>query len=329
MMQFLAFGIRIGAMVASLAATAIAPLAAQGTRAAVLLTLPTSTRALGLGDASGAALADEWAVFLAPAQLARVGTLAAGVASESYLASTQLSALAFAVPAWRGTIGIGARLLDYGTVREIASQLPGLDGVETGRTVSAQDHSFVVGYARALPRLRGIRAGATVELFRTRVADLSGQGTTASGGLAWTSPSGWDLAASVQHVGSGIRVGATFGELPQTWRAAVASPTVQVRNARLKAMAELKRVRGGVTSGTLGGELIWVGIRGTGLSLRSAYSYRDRSDDRAPLSIGAGVGLGRFTLDYAVERFSRIDQVTHRVGLRFVRASAGSASPAK
>ena len=121
-----------------LTALTAAPLAAQGTRAAVLLTLPTSTRALGLGDASGAAVADEWALFLAPAQLARTGALSVGVASESYLASTQLSAIALAFPAWHGTIGIGATMLDYGSVREIAAQLPGLDGVETGRTVSAQ-----------------------------------------------------------------------------------------------------------------------------------------------------------------------------------------------
>lgn len=304
-------------------------LAGQGTRSGVLLTLPTSTRALGLGDASGSVTADEWATFLAPAQLARARSFSAGMASEAYLASTQLSAVALAIPAWRGTIGIGATMLDYGSVREIASALPGLDGVETGRTVSAQDNAIVLGYGRAIPKLRGVRAGASVEWVQTRVVDLSGQGTALAAGLGWTSRSGWDVTASVQHVGGAITVGATRGVLPQTFRAGVAAPDVHVRSARLRPMIEVRDVRGAGSSSTLAGELTWPGIRGAEFTVRSGYTARYSGDDRAPLSLGAGVGLGRFSLDYALERFSRIDQTTHRVGLRFARAPAVSASSSR
>jgi hypothetical protein len=316
-MRFLVFAALLGPLAAG------GDLGAQGTagtRAGVLLTLPTSTRALGLADASGAAVADEWALFASPAQLARANTFSAGLASEAYLAATQLSAVALAVPVWRGTLGLGATMLDYGSIREIASSAPGLDGVETGRTLSAQDDAVTIGYGLALPSLRGIRVGAAFEFVRTRVADLSASGSAISAGLAWTSRAGWDVAASVQHVGSALALGALLGDLPQTWRAGIAAPVMQVRSARIRPMAEVRSVRGGVAAAAIAGEVSWPGIRGSEFIIRTGYTVRDGSgDDHWPLALGAGIGLGRFSLDYAMERFSRIDQVTHRIGIRFAR----------
>ena len=70
----------------------------QGTTAAVVLGLPTSPRALAVAGAGAPLAADAWATFLAPAQLARVGGMSVAVASESYLAGTQLSSAAIVVP---------------------------------------------------------------------------------------------------------------------------------------------------------------------------------------------------------------------------------------
>ena len=73
------------------------------TRAAVLLTLPSSSRALALGDAWGAVADDESALFYNPAQLARVRGLRVGGSLQNYIASTTLGAFAVAVPLRRGT----------------------------------------------------------------------------------------------------------------------------------------------------------------------------------------------------------------------------------
>ena len=62
------------------------------TRAAILLTLPASSRALGLGDAWGAVADDESALFYNPAQLARVRALAVGGSMQNYIASSRGSA---------------------------------------------------------------------------------------------------------------------------------------------------------------------------------------------------------------------------------------------
>lgn len=325
--------IRAIAGVACALAPAVAPTRAQGTesassaRAGILLTLPTSARALGLAEAAGSIEASEWALFAAPAQLARTRGFAAGLASEAYLASTHLSAVAVALPLWRGALGVGATLLDFGSVSEIASSTPGLDGVETGRTVSAQDDAIVIGYGLVVPWtpwLSGVRAGAAVEIVRTRVADLSAGGAAASAGLAWTSRAGWDVTAGVQHVGGDISIGATRGALPRTWRAGVAAPAMQVGRAHLRPMAELRDTRLGGKAVAVAGEVSWPGTRGAEFSVRGGYTVRGGGpDDHWPVSLGAGLGLGHFAIDYAMQRFSRIDQVTHRIGIRFARASPG------
>ena len=301
-------------------------IAAQGSRAGILLTLPTSTRALGLGDAAAAAVSDEWALFSSPAQLARANRFSAGLASEAYLAATQLSAVAVAIPLWRGTLGVGATLLDYGSVKEIVASVSGLDGIETGRTVSAQDDAVAVGFGMPIPWAWGLRGGVAVEMLRTRVADLSASGVAASFGVAWTAQSGWDVAAAVQHVGDAIALGATSGPLPLVLRGAVAAPAMHFGSATARPMAELRSVRGGVVSGTGAAEASWPGVRGAEFVARAAYTVRGSGDDHWPLSLGAGVVMGRFTVDYAMERFVRLDQVTHRIGIRFARPSVVASS---
>lgn len=294
---------------------------AQGSRSGLILTLPTSTRALGLGDAAAAATGDEWALFTSPAQLAKATRFSAGLSSEAYIASTQLSAISVAVPLWRGTLGLGATLLDYGSIKEITASASGLDGVETGRTISAQDYAMEVGYGMTIPGSDGVRGGAVVELMQSHIADLSASSAALSFGLAWTSHGGWDVAVALQHLGNSVRLGATSGLLPQTWRASVAAPVATIGRARIRPMAEVRTVSGGVTSGTGAAELTWPGIRGSEFVARAGYTVRGSGDDHWPVSLGAGVVMGRFTVDYGMERFTRIDQITHRIGLRFARPS--------
>jgi hypothetical protein len=326
---------RVSFVAAAVLLVAGRPLAGQGTRAGILLTLPTSTRALGLGDASSAAIGDEWSVFSSPAQLARATRFSAGLASEGYLASTQLSALAVAIPLWRGMLGLGATMLDYGTVKEIASSVSGLDGVETGRTVSADDEAFEIGFGMTVPplndvyglrRVQRLRVGMAVEVIRTRIVDLSATGVAVSFGAGWTSAGGWDFSAAAQHIGPPLTLGATSGPLPVMWRGAIAAPAAHFRGMTLRPMAEGRAVRGGVSTGTGAAELTWPATRGAEFAVRAGYTvHGGAGDDRSPVSFGAGVVMGRLSVDYAMERFTRIDQVTHRIGIRFARPSADPA----
>lgn len=313
----------IGAATIALLATVTArQVYAQGdgsSRAGLLLTLPTSPRALGLASASAAASADEWATFLSPAQLAALRTVSVGAATEGYLAATQLTSVAFATPLGRGTLGIGASLLDYGTIQEIASSVPGADGTETGRTYSAQDNTFVIGYART--GRRGVRIGAAVEFFGTHVADLSANGIAGSASVAWTFRRGWDVSAGVQHLGPDITLGATRGSLPATARLSFAAPPHRRGALTVRPMLEVRTIRGAGISGAAAAEATWHASAATAVTGRAGYTITPNSDDHSPVSLGFGVSLGSFSVDYALEQFSTIGQVTHRVGLRYARRS--------
>ena len=312
----------IGAVVwlATLASAGAVAQDADASRGGLPLALPTDTRALGLADAAAASTANEWATFTAPSQLAVVRRATAGLATEGYLASTRLSAAAIAVPLSRGALGIGVTVLDYGTIQEIAGSTPGTDGIETGRQYSAQDNAIVFGYG---VRLSGrVRAGATAEFVSTRLADLSGRGLSFSFGFSGSPSPGWDLAGSVQHLGADVALGATRGALPTTVRFAASAPAQPVGHLAVRPMIEVRTVRGAGNAAAVAAEAVWDGNRGVVLMMRGGYTLRSGPrNDRAPESIGVGAALGSFTLDYAVERFPTIDQVTHRIGLRVARSA--------
>jgi hypothetical protein len=286
-------------------------------RAAVVLALPASTPSLGVGGADVAAVRDEWSLFVSPAQLARVRGVSAGAATQGYLASTVLSAAALAVPVGRGVVGIGATLLDYGSIDEIATTVPGADGSATGQRYSAQENAVVVGYG--LP-IGAMRIGIVAEFAHTRVADLSASAVAGSAGVAWTNANGWDFSAVVQHVGGDVALGATTGRLPMTTSAGIAAPTWSHGSFSLRPMASFVSVRGDGASLTIGGEATLAAGTGRALTMRAGWSGRDEESDRWPLSAGFGATLGAITVDYAMERFPGIGQVTHRVGLHWARA---------
>jgi hypothetical protein len=300
---------------------------ASGSRGGVILALPTSPRALGLADASAGALADAWSVFNAPARLPSLRSVAAAVASEAYLVSTQLSAAAFTVPVGAGALGIGATLLDYGSIPEIASPAPGIDGVETGRTVSAQDQAIVLSYGVPVSWVEGMSVGASAAVVNSRVADLSGTGGAASLGMAWASRNGWDVALGVQHLGPALELGATSGPLPLTARAAIAAPARQLGSVFFRPLGEFRAERDGGATIAAATEGEWATASGAALQVRGGYRVRignDR-DDRWPVSLGVGLVLGSWAIDYAPQRFTSADQFTHRFGVRYARAKRAGA----
>src|SRR5579871_767705 len=147
------------------------PVRAQGsaaTRAAILLTLPSSARGLALGDAWGAVADDESALFYNPAQLARAQGMAVGGSLQNYIASTTLGAFAVAFPLKRGTLAFGLQLLDYGSADEVvpADGSAGQIGTPTGSTISAEDMAFTVGYGVAFGARHELRVGAAIKYAR-------------------------------------------------------------------------------------------------------------------------------------------------------------------
>jgi hypothetical protein len=296
------------------------------TRAAILLTLPASPRALALGESWDAIADDESAIFYNPAQLARVRGLAIGGSLQNYIASTTLGAFAAAVPLKYGTIGFGLQLLDYGNAAEIvnADGSNAQVGTPTGSTVSAQDMAFTLGYGIAFGSRRELRLGAAIEYARQEVASYFGGAVAGDVGAAYTLANGWDVSAAVQHMGSNLTLASVSAPLPLTWRAAVAAPMMRMDAFTLRPMAEARQVSGADVTGVLGAEGTWhTGTSGTLLSARVGYAFRGSTDARAPLTVGAGITLGRLYVDYAYEGFDLIGGATNRVGVRWAALPRG------
>jgi hypothetical protein len=289
------------------------------TRAAILLTLPSGARALALGDAWGAVADDESALFYNPAQLARVTGPSMGLSVQRYVASTTLGAGAFATAFARGTVALGVQLLDYGSEDEVIPDagFGGQVGVPTGGRVSAQDVAFTAGYGMALGTSRRLRLGFAVKLARQHVASVSGCALAADAGVGY-SLGAWELDAALQHMGSSLALGAVRSPLPWTWRAGAAAPSISLGPVALRPMVEVRQGSGGAATGVVAAEGTWrAGRDGPSLALRGALSTVASGDDRAPLTFGGGLGLGRLVVDYAYEGFDKLGGATHRVGVRF------------
>ncbi len=310
----------IGIVAACVGPIVLGAQTSNDTRAAILLTLPASTRALGLGEAWGAIADDESALFYNPAQLARVRGWSVGGSLQNYIASTTLGAFAIAVPLRRGTLGFGMQLLDYGSADEIvpAEGSGGQVGTPTGSTVTAEDMVFSVGYGIALGARHQLRVGGAIKYARQEVATYSGGALAGDIGAAYTFLNGWEMSAALQHMGSSLTLASVSAPLPVTWRAAVAAPLVTANAFALRPIAEVRQVSGADVTGVLAAEASWhTGTSGTLLSARAGYAFRGSTDARAPFTVGAGITLGRLQVDYAYEGFDLIGGATNRVGVRF------------
>lgn len=296
------------------------------TRAAILLTLPSSSRALGLGESWSAIADDESALFYNPAQLARVRGIAVGGSLQNYVASTTLGAFAVAVPLSRGTLGFGLQLLNYGSADEVVpvDGSGGQVGTPTGSTVTAQDMAFTAGYGIAFGARHQLRVGAALTYARQEVASYSGGALAGDIGAAYTLATGWDVSAAVQHMGSSLTLASVSAPLPLTWRAALAAPQMNAGAFTLRPMAEARQVSGADITGVLGTEGTWrTGTSGTVISARAGYAFRGSTDARAPFTFGAGITLGKLQVDYAYEGFDLIGGATNRVGVRFAALPRG------
>ncbi len=152
---------RLNAGTAVLAVVWPSLMRAQGGRdAAIVLELPASARALGVGDAYGAFGVDESSIFYNPAQLAGVKRMAAGGSVQRYLASSTLASFAMAVPLRAGTFAIGVQALDYGSEAELVTDPVTGSGVPTGVSVSASDVVVSSAYAA---RVTSWSAGVTAK----------------------------------------------------------------------------------------------------------------------------------------------------------------------
>ena len=131
-------------------------------------------------------------------------------------------------------------------------------------------------------------------------------------------PAATDLLGDIRR-GEGWAV--MTAQLPWTWRVDAASPVLRGERFTLRGMVEARQWSGGLATGVLAAEGTWRdGTTGAVLAARAGYALRGSGDDRSPMTVGGGVTLGRFSVDYAYEGFELLGGATHRVGIRYAAA---------
>lgn len=305
------------AVAAALAASSFIPSLADAQAAhtsALLLELPSSARALSLGNTFVAAGTDEAAIFYNPAQLAVIRKTSAGLSVQQWFLSSTLAAAAAATRLAGGTIALGLQVLDYGSSERVLGDPSsgGGTGDPTGTEVSAGDYVASLAYAIAI---HSLRVGATAKYVNQRLVDES-QGTGAVDFGAALDVHGATVGASVQNIGGEIPIAG--GPLPRMVHVGAAVPIHGVGPLDFLGTAEITHTRDEKAHGAGGVEVAYHATSGMTFLGRVGALARPTGAEISPLSFGGGFRAKHLALDYAYES-SDVFGATHRVGVRWWR----------
>ena len=276
------------------------PVAAQQSQAALaphILTLPVSVRSAGLGGAGAALAGDASATFINPAGLATIRNIAIEGAVQRYPDGSIETMAAGGLRLFQFNIGGGIHYLRFSDTSAVkdnlqwtASAVYRIGLIALGGTlkyVSLEDSSS------ATRRTAAMDAGLGIHIF-----DLM------------------NLAFSVQNIGSWRVTGGPL-LLPVSKHAAFDFNFVDPQaTARLLTTVEViwtdrapRRTIIGLEGGAVLGKV--------GLVARVGYGAPPEGAGQKEWSLGGGVVLSRFNIDYAWQRRTRLGNEIHRLGLRF------------
>ncbi len=288
-------------------------LAADAASQTAVATLPGSTRSAGLGGAGVALVGDAGALFSNPAGIATVRHIAFEGSYEPYLGGATLSSGAAAIRLLHFHLGAGLQALDYGSEPEIVPDpaTGGRTGMATGNTFRSTD---LLGVGTVVYRFGLIALGASGKYARQQIGTWSADAWAGDAGVAIALFDIMAFGASVQNLGGDLGDGA---RLPRRTRVGFTMNYVDPEGAyRLLTTLEGQWPTGGkaiLVTGLEGG----VVTRGVGLVGRVGYAAHGPGNDASPLSVGAGVELGRLHLDYAYQNYDALGGGLSRVGVRW------------
>lgn len=272
-------------------AVLVPPLAAQG--ASLLVEVPGSARAAGMGGAGAAIVGDAGAVFANPAALATVHHLAVETSYESY-PGTRLSMAAVAVRVDRFTWGFGAAAL--------------------GPSYTSSD---VLGASALVFRTGVVALGTTLKYARETLGGARVDAWAGDAGLAVAVFDLMALGVSVQGIGGDLGGGL---HLPRRTRAGFTLNYIDPQGTyRL-----LTTLEGQWPSGSGSGSAFAVlGVEGgavkggLGVLGRVGYVGHSVTTSASPFTFGGTVELGRLHADYAYRADDALG-ARHRLGLRWM-----------
>jgi len=288
-----------------------APLAADnnggGLSASNSLRIPRSARAVGLGEAYTAVVEGSEAMTWNPAGMNSIRDLQASASHLAYAQGISVDGLQVAMPIYgTGAWGLG---LDY-----LYASDQGYDnwGNPTG-DFSLFDFSAQVALSFELPW--DMHLGGDYKILRQGYGTQFAMGSAFDLGLQWKDLfKHLDLGFVAQNLGTPMALGQGFGNLPITWRGGAALHLTQ--NWLLSADYDYQAVDY-FGKGHFGTELT-LPVGNFTAAVRGGYSITPAQalGGLTGLAVGAGLGYGRFQVDYAWQPLGDLGD-THRVSLTY------------
>jgi len=277
-----------------------------GTGTAGFLKLPADARSAALGETSAAA-GGPAALFQNPAGLAAGGR---GVSFSHALLAEDLTydALGAAFPLAGGVAGAGAQYLRYGSMESLDNT-----GAAAG-TLAPRDGAFALGYARPLGA--DVLAGGAVKYIDSRISGSASSAALDLGLLV--NAEDFHIGVAAQHLGKGLKFNKEESPLPTNLKLGLRIPYGKWEYA-----ADFNFPKDG--PGWAAGGAEYVFAPGDGWTLACRAGYNNAAPDAGGVSgvtAGFGLGLGRFSLDYAFRSLGMLGGA-HHVGLAYSFGARG------
>jgi len=272
-------------------------LSAQSNPSPLILSLPVSVRAAGLGGSGVALSGDASATFLNPAGLATIRNIAIEGAAQRYPDGSLEGMAAGAFRLFQFDLGGGIHYLRFSDTSAVKDNLQWT--------------------ASGVYRFGLIALGSTLKYVS--LEDSTGEtrrSATVDAGLGIHIFDIMTLAFAAQNIGSWRVTGGPL-QLPVTKRAGLMFNFVDPQGTgRLLTTLDViwtaraaRRTILGVEAGAVLGKVGLVG--------RMGYGARPEGSGQKEVSLGGGVVLSRFNIDYAWQRRTLLGREIHRLGLRF------------
>jgi len=274
-----------------------APLAAQSAVAPVILTLPVSVRAAGLGGASVGLSGDASATFLNPAGLATIRNIAIEGGAARYPDGTLEGMAAGAFRLFQFDLGGGIQYLRFSDTSKVR------DNLQWTASGAYRFGLFALGgtlkYVSLVDSLKQTRRSATTDLgLGIHIFDLMTMAFAVQNIGSWRVTGGPLLLPVTKRVGFTFN----FTDPQETWRLLTTMEVVWTARASRRTVV-------GLEAGAVLGKVGLVG--------RLGYGAAPQGSGQKDFSLGGGLVLSRFNIDYAWQRRTRLGREVHRLGLRF------------
>jgi hypothetical protein len=298
-------------VVTCLVAAGAGQVAAQGERAMpLILQLPMSTRALGMGNAYVLALGDADAVFYHPGLLDTSRGM--GLSMSRYGSESSLFAASAAAEWFRGGVGVGLQTLSYSAASlGSGAFVQGEEGLSATGPVAATENVASVAYARVL---FGFRVGLAAKLIEQRLPAERDVTVAADLGVA-RNIGLFTFGLAARNFGRDPDLEAFDAELP--WNVTLGGSTRSLPFGPLDVVAAAAGTWARDEHWEAGGgiEAAYWPVSGRTFIGRVGVRWVEDSEAR-PLTLGAGFSGDRIVLDYAFQDFDA-GKPLHRLTVRW------------